>query len=103
VSVMPIKRRDAKGNLLQKGFKDEKNRDHDYFFFYHEGKKTSAYTYFSRGSQSKDVDDSLLKVMMRPLKLDKSQQVRDLFLCPLDGEQYAEILRGKNIIGPCDQ
>ncbi len=95
---MPIKHRVAKNSLLQKGFKDEKKRDHDYFFFYYEGKKTRAYTYFSHGSQSQDVDDSLLTTMMRQLQLDESQQVRDLFLCPLEHEQYVELLMQKNVI-----
>lgn len=95
---MPIKRRDAQSTLLKKGFKHEKNRDHDYFFFYYEGRKTIAHTHFSRGSRSEDIDGSLLTAMMKQLQLDKSQQVRDLFLCPLEHKQYIELLMQKNVI-----
>ena len=96
---MAIKYRDAKSSLLQKGFRDEK-RDHHYFFFYFEGRKTSAYTYFSYGSESQEVENNLLQTRARQLKLDKSQQVRDLFSCPLDYQEYVVILRQKNIIDP---
>jgi hypothetical protein len=101
VRGMPIKYRNAKKSLRDKGFKDENRRDHDYFFFYYQGKKTNAFTYFSR-SPGSEIDVSLLPKMMRELHLDKSRQVHDLLSCPLDSEQYTEILKEKNVIVPSD-
>ena len=99
---MPIKKREAENSLRGKGFKDEGKRDHDYFFFYFNGKKTNAYTYFSHGSESEDVNENLFKVMKRQLQLDNSQQVRDLLSCPLEQKQYIEVLKQKNIINTND-
>jgi hypothetical protein len=94
---MPIRRRDARMALLQKGFREE-GRHHGFLFFYYQGKKTNAYTYLSHGPQSRDIDESLLKKMRRELQLDTSKQARDILECPLDGLQFAEILRKKGFI-----
>ncbi len=92
---MPIKTREAKTSLLQKGFQLD-NRDHIYFRFYYEGKVTRSHTYFSHGTN--EIDDSLLSVMKKQLQLDTNQQVRELFDCPLNENDIIEILRRKNLI-----
>ncbi len=94
---MPIKCRVAERSLLQKGFKKDQ-RNHKFFIFYYRDKKTDVFTYLSHGSRSEDIDDSLLKLIKKELRLDDNQQTRDLLNCPLDGQRYAEILLQKGII-----
>ena len=93
---MPINPKNAKKSLAEKGFKPE-NRDHNFWFYYHEGKKTNCYTYFSFGS-NKEIDDSLLKKMRKELQLDYIKQARELFSCPLEQRDLITILRKKGCI-----
>jgi hypothetical protein len=95
---MPIKHRDAKHSLRQKDFREDKDRGDVYFFFYFQGKKTNAFTYFSHGSDSQEITNSLIKRMKKELHLDDNQQVRELLECPLTVEMYIKILRNKNVI-----
>ncbi len=99
---MTLKVRDAKAALLKKGFRREesrrKKRDHEFYFYYHEGTKTNCWTKFS--SSHTDLSNSLFTSMALELQLDKTQQVKNLFECPLDEEGLKEILRAKGSIRP---
>jgi len=94
---MPITKRNAKRALQDKGFKEDNSRDHDYWFFYHNGKKTNCYTYFSHGS-GRDIPRTIIKKMKRELQLDTDQQVRDLLNCPLSMDELVAILSSKGYI-----
>ena len=94
---MPIKPKKAKKVLADKGFREEKDRDHSYWFFYFEGRKTNCYTYFSHGSNN-EIDNSLLKRMKRELQLDYDNQVKNLLECPLTEQDLVEILSDKGYI-----
>lgn len=94
---MPIDRRLIESNLVKKGFVEE-DSSHKYFYHEYNGKRTGMYTYTSHGSNYKIYDDSLIKMMKMQLKLDTTKQVKDLFLCPMSGEEYNKILAQKNLL-----
>ena len=82
------KTRTIKTSLLHKGFK-QKNTDHEYFWLYVEGRKTSVRTRISFGVN--EYDDSLLGFMARQLKLQR-RELDDFISCPLTKEKYLEQL-----------
>lgn len=92
---MTISRRRAERSLKQKGFVQD-NTDHRMFYLYVEGRKTSIFTYTSHGG--KEIDDSLLNLMRRELRLQTNRQARDLLLCPMTGEAYVRWLREHGIL-----
>jgi hypothetical protein len=47
--VSSAKTREVKAALVRKGFAEESKRDHLYYFFLNEGKKTRIYTKISHG------------------------------------------------------
>jgi len=92
-----IDRRKIENNLLLKGFiRDDSH--HRYFHHEYNGKRTGIYTFTSHGSEYKTYGLSLLKKMKIQLKLDRIQDVCDLFNCPLSGEDYNQKLIDKGIL-----
>ncbi|WP_298018238.1 hypothetical protein [uncultured Parasphingopyxis sp.] len=85
------KRRDIDKALQKKGFKKSEN-DHSYYI-YHDlsGRKTTKRTKLSHGTQHKDIDDSLLTVMARQIKLPKKKFL-ELVDCTLDQKGYEKLL-----------
>jgi len=94
----PIPRETMRKALLAKGFVDNDNGDHTYYYFYHEGKKTVAGTKISRGRAYKDYDDSLFKRMRTHLQLDNIKQVRALLECPMSKEDYVAALKKRGAL-----
>ncbi len=94
---MQIDRDTIESSLPNKGFV---RQDSHHRFFYHEyhGKRTGAYTYTSHGSKYKTYSDPLFRIMKKQLRLDRVNQVTGLFLCPMDGEDYNNILREKGLL-----
>lgn len=80
--------------LLKKGFVKE-DRDHKYFVFLYEGKKTKVKTKTSHNDQ--DIGSSLISQMAKQLRLDK-REFCDLINCPLTKEKYIAILKNKKEI-----
>lgn len=96
---MSIPRRIIEKSLPDKGFVRENDHDHRYFYHEYNGRRTGAYTYTSHGSKGyKDYGDELLKRMRVPLHLDYLREVKNLCLCPMDGNDYNQILRRKGLI-----
>jgi hypothetical protein len=85
-------------SLLKKGFVRKDGGDHRYFHHQVNGKNTGVYTKTSHGSKYKTLDNSLLAMMKRQLKLDSLNEFRDLVNCPMSGSDYIEKLRVKRII-----
>ncbi len=82
-------RKDVEAGLLAKGFQCREG-DHSYFIYYDTaGKKTIAKTKTSHSG--KDLDDSLLALMAKQIKLTKKQFL-ELVDCPLSREAYQQIL-----------
>ncbi|MFR1850293.1 MAG: type II toxin-antitoxin system HicA family toxin [Clostridium sp.] len=91
---MVFKSQKVEKALKRKGFKEEP-RDHKYFVFYNNGKKTRIKTKVSHCGQ--EINDYLIDQMKKQLHLNKSQ-FEDLINCPLSEEDYKAILKAQNII-----
>lgn len=87
--MMPRAARDLKRVLLKKGF-TECPGDHEYFFVYRNGLKTTVNTKISRGSH-KDISDGLLKTMMKQIHLNRNDFDR-YFDCTMTKEEYINYL-----------
>jgi len=86
---VPLTSREVKQALLTKGFLEDRQRDHRYYFFHYAGKKSQVYTKISHGAR--EIDDSLCSMMARQMKLNTSQ-FRNFVDCCLSEEMYAQIL-----------
>jgi hypothetical protein len=85
--------------LRKKGFRRELDGKHIHYFFPGaSGKKSGVSTLMSHGMGSTTIGDPLLALMARQLHLTKKQFL-DLIDCPLDEEQYREILRNAGFGG----
>ncbi len=78
-------RKDVESGLLAKGFQQADS--HHHYFIYHDlaGKKTPVKTKTSHAG--KDLDDNLLALMARQIRLTKKQFL-DLVDCPLTRDAY---------------
>ena len=92
-----IDRKQIEQSLKKKGFVVEETHHH-YFHHEYKGKRTGAFTYTSHGSKYKTYGDDLLKLMKKQLRLDNLNETRQLLECPMDGEQFNEKMRAKDII-----
>lgn len=79
-----FKKREIESALTSKGFLPT-NTDHEYFFFYVDGKKTSVWTKLSFGD--KEYGDPLLGQIKKQLHLTKGELI-DLIECPLTEEMF---------------
>lgn len=92
MSVLETKQIDKA--LKKKGFVIEE-RDHHFYFYKNDGKKTSINTKTSHSAS--EIGNSLIKIMAKQLHLEKSEFER-LIKCTLSGEEYKEILKEKGLI-----
>jgi hypothetical protein len=96
---MQIERREAESSLRSKGFVEERDRDHRFFFHEYNGKRTGPYAKTSHGIKGhKTCYDGILKRMKMTLKLTNTEELRDLLKCPMSGEQYNQILRQRGLL-----
>ncbi len=94
---MRIEKKNLVNNLPKKGFVKNEDRHHIYFHHHYGGVDTGVYTYISHGSR-KDYDKRVFSKIKRQLKLDSGQDLVNLVNCPMDEEQYNEILRNKGFV-----
>jgi hypothetical protein len=87
--------RDIRAGLLGKGFQEEVDRDHVYFWFYFEGKRSAIRTKVSHGAT--DIPAPLIGQMGKQLRLNKEGFLQ-LIDCPMDLAQYIKILIDKGEI-----
>lgn len=93
---MPLKKRLVKQRLLYKGFQQEDDRDHEWFFVYHDGKKTTINTKYSRGSGN-EISDGLLRLMRNQMHLSKKDF--DKYMeCTLSKKEYIQHLLDEHLI-----
>lgn len=84
--------------LEKKGFeKEQGGRDHDFFFFRHDGLERAIYTKVSRGSAYKTIQSGLLTKMAKQLQL-TTKQFGQLVDCPMTQEDYERHLREAGIL-----
>ena len=95
-----ISRDTIEKSLAEKGFIKEEGRDHRYWYFLYKGKKTRIRTKISTGSRYKDYEIGLLKMLKAQFFLDSLKELDDLLRCPMDGNQYAELMLSKRIVIP---
>ena len=97
---MQIDRRVIESSLTQKGFVREDSK-HRYYYHEYEGKRTGAYAYTSHGGSEKykSYSEPFFKIIKKHLFLDRVKQVEELFLCPMDGTEYNQILKSKGLLG----
>ena len=83
-------------NLKKKGFTDSKHKskDHKYIELKHNGKHI-LHTKISHGNE--DIREKLIHAMSFQCKLSKSELL-DLAKCPMNKEEYIELLRQKGFI-----
>jgi hypothetical protein len=84
-----LKARNAKRALCAKGFREDNSRDHDYYFFYFQNKKSHINTKISHSET--DLNDYLCAAMAKQTKLSKKQFVQ-LVGCALTADAYEQLL-----------
>ena len=99
-SMSDIARKTIRQSLLKKGFIQEKGkRDHDYFYFQHNGKKFKHIcARLSRGSGYKSYQECLWKLMKIRLQFDNKKDLENLLRCPMSKENYEAFLQKKGQI-----
>ncbi len=86
---MPLKVRDVESALKRKGFVESSQRDHKYFFFHINGKKSNIYTKISHGET--EIHEKNCSSMAKQIKL-SNPDFRKFVECPLTKEQYLDKL-----------
>lgn len=84
-----IKVREIKYALQKKGFVEDVSRDHDFYTFFYNGKKTQIFTKISHGDD--EINGFLISKMAGQVKL-SNPLFKDLINCPLTEEVYKNIL-----------
>ena len=81
-----------KSSLSSKGFKNT-GGDHEYYYFYREGKKKKIFTKISRGSKYKTYGDGLLREVKKQLYLSTKKKLLDFIDCPMSKDNYIDELK----------
>lgn len=98
---MQVDWKKIESNLPKKGFSRDTSKDRNkYFHFCYKGKITDIYTYTSHGSSYKvyDSQSGLLGQMKKQLRLDRTGDVVALCECPMDKNEYEDILKKKGLL-----
>lgn len=80
--------------LRKKGF-ETLNKDHHFYYYMDNGKKTNIFTKTSHSSD--EIGEGLIKMMATQVHLEKNE-FKELVQCTLSGEQYRDILISKGFI-----
>ena len=88
---MPVEREVIRRNITSKGFLHEPNADHDYYYLYHNRKKTNLWIRLSRGSKYKVYSDDLLGRQSKILGVSISD-LRKFVTCLYSQEEFIQIL-----------
>ena len=86
---MLYKTRHVAISLCAKGFREDHKRDHRYYFYYHNGKKSSIHTKISHNAD--EIDDYLGSAMSRQMRLTRDQFTK-FVECPLKAEEYLKLM-----------
>lgn len=89
---MKIDKSNIKKNLPKKGFIKNKDNHHIYFHHQYNGVDTGIYTYVSHGKPD-DYSGTLFNKVKKQLKLNTNQELANLVNCPMDGDDYIELLK----------
>lgn len=86
--MSPVKIRKIKRELTRKGFCEINKKGHYFYYFIYEGKRTSVYTFISRGES--EYPNLLLSHMKKQLRLSK-EQFEGVIDCTIMREDLLEI------------
>ena len=86
---MVFKAKDVGSTLCEKGFRVDNKRDHRYYFFYHDEKRSSIQTKISHNAD--EIDDYLCSAMSKQIRLTRPQ-FKALIECPLTAEEYLKMM-----------
>lgn len=89
-------RENIRNSLAKKGFIEE-NNDHYFYTLIYKNKKTAVFTKLSKGTHYRTIQQKLLSLMSRQLKL-SNHEFLELVDCDMTGEQYIQILKERNIL-----
>jgi hypothetical protein len=92
-----FKTRHVAVSLCAKGFREDHKRDHRYYFFYHQGKKSSIQTKISHNAD--EIDDYLCSAMSRQMRLTRDQ-FKKFVECPLKAEAYLKLMIDARHVSP---
>lgn len=88
---MNLERSKVKENLPKKGFVEQDDRNHVFYHFKHDGKKTHIRTHVSHGSKYKTLGNDLVSKMAKQCKL-TTKNFRSLAECTISHEEYIKLL-----------
>lgn len=89
---MSLERTLVMDNLPKKGFVEQDDRDHIFYHFHHDGKKTHIRTHVSHGSKYKTLGNDLVGQMAKQCKL-TSKNFRGLAECNVSHQDYINLLK----------
>jgi len=84
---------DIKKALLKKGFIEDEESHHKYYYLVVEGKKTDLYTYLSHGKDAKEYGAPLMDKIKKQLRFKDTKKAEDFLDCPMSAEQYIAMLQ----------
>ena len=94
---MPRDKRSVETAMRKKGFVQDENTHHKFYYVTTKGCISSIFTQTSHGSKNKTLDDSLLGLMARQCKLTKKEFLK-LVDCDLDQNGYEKMMISKKEI-----
>lgn len=87
----------AENGLEKKGFRRDVSDDLIDFFHLSDGKETGIKTYVSHSAKDKDIGPDNLRNMIKQLRLQTLQEVRDLLEFPMTGDHYNDFLKREGL------
>ncbi len=84
------KTKDICSALKKKGFSEIPKTRHTHYILYENGKKTEIFTFISRGIG--EYGDKLLGSVKKQLHLESKMELDNFIECPMDKEQYHNLL-----------
>lgn len=88
--------KDIEKALLAKGFEKASSKaksHHSFYYFIHNGKRSSINTYLSHGAKSSDYGQGLMNKIKQQLKFQDSKNAEAFLDCPFKEEQYIDMLQ----------
>ncbi|MPL65995.1 hypothetical protein SDC9_11663 [bioreactor metagenome] len=95
--MSPISRDAIESSLRKKGFRQD-DRDHRFYYFFYQNRRSSIRTKISTGTHYKDYSDKLLKSMKTQLHMPSTKDLKDFLICTKSEEEYINILQNDGII-----
>lgn len=89
---MTLERDRIQDNLPKKGFVETRDRNHIFYHFHHDGKKTHIRTHVSHGSKYRVLGNDLVSAMAKQCKL-TTKMFRGLAECNVSHDEYIKVLK----------